>query len=108
MRKAIKEAAPDAVESISYGMPFYSYRGRLAWVGLAKAHIGLYLPPPVIELNKKMLVGYETTKSTVRLPLDRGIPFSLVRKLVQVRARMNEARIESARTATHVPNRTLN
>jgi hypothetical protein len=28
IRRAIREIAPDAFESISYGMPFYSYQGK--------------------------------------------------------------------------------
>jgi len=45
IRTAIREVAPDAAESISYGMPFYNYKGRLVWFGLQKTHIGLYLRP---------------------------------------------------------------
>ncbi len=33
IRAAIKEVAPDAVESISYGMPFYSYKGEVGFKG---------------------------------------------------------------------------
>jgi len=91
VRAAIKEVAPDASESISYRMPYYSYKGRLAWFGLQKAHIGLYLRPPVIEEHRRELAGYATTKSAVHLPLDRKIPVSLVKKLVKARVRMNEA-----------------
>ena len=29
LRRAIREAAPAAVERISYGMPYYEHRGRL-------------------------------------------------------------------------------
>jgi uncharacterized protein YdhG (YjbR/CyaY superfamily) len=42
VRAAIREAAPEAVESISYGMPFYSFKGesgfkaRLCYFGLLK------------------------------------------------------------------------
>ena len=45
LRAAIKDVAPDAVESISYGMPFYSYKGeegfkgRLVYFGLLKSKI---------------------------------------------------------------------
>jgi uncharacterized protein YndB with AHSA1/START domain/uncharacterized protein YdhG (YjbR/CyaY superfamily) len=91
VRAAIKEAAPDAVESISYRMPHYNYRGRLAWFGLQRAHIGLYLRPPVIEEHKSELIGYETTKSAVHLPLDRKIPIPLIKKLVRAGMRKNEA-----------------
>jgi uncharacterized protein YdhG (YjbR/CyaY superfamily) len=91
VRAAIREAAPAAVESISYGMAYYEYRGRLAWFGLAKNHIGLYLRPPVIQEHMKELVGYETTKSAIRLPLDKKIPVTLVKKLVKARVKKNEA-----------------
>jgi uncharacterized protein YdhG (YjbR/CyaY superfamily) len=92
VRAAIMEVAPDAAESISYRMPYYRYKGRLAWFGLQRAHIGLYLRPPVIEEHKSELMGYETTKSTVRLPLDRKVPVPLIRKLVRARMKKNEAR----------------
>jgi uncharacterized protein YdhG (YjbR/CyaY superfamily) len=91
IRVAIREAAPTALESISYGIPYYDYKGRLAWFGFAKAHIGLYVRPPVIEEHKKELADYETTKSTVRFPLDRKIPVPLIKKLVKARMKKNEA-----------------
>ena len=68
LRAAIREAAPTAVERISYGMPYYDYKGRLAYFRLAKAHIGLYVPPPVIEEHENELSEYETAKGTVRFP----------------------------------------
>lgn len=92
IRVAIREAVPTAVESISYGMPFYDYKGRLAWFGLAKAHIGLYLRPPVVDEHKNELANYETTKSTVRFPLDKKIPVPLIKKLVEARMKKNEAK----------------
>ncbi len=64
IRTAIREVSPTAKESISYGMPFYDYHGRLAWFGLMKKHIGLYLRPPIMEEHKNELTGFETTKSS--------------------------------------------
>jgi uncharacterized protein YdhG (YjbR/CyaY superfamily) len=90
LRAAIREAAPFAEEKISYGMPYYHYRGRLAYFRLAKAHIGLYIPTPIIEQHKSELKGYETAKGTVRLPLDKKIPIALVKKLIRARAKWNE------------------
>jgi len=92
IRVLIREAAPTAVESISYGIPYYDYKGRLAWFGLAKAHIGLYVRPPVVEEHKNELADYETTKSTVRFPLDKKIPVALIKKLVKARMKKNEAK----------------
>jgi uncharacterized protein YndB with AHSA1/START domain/uncharacterized protein YdhG (YjbR/CyaY superfamily) len=91
VRAAIREAAPDAAESISYRMPYYSYKGRLAWFGLRRLYIGLYLRPPIIEEYSDELKMYETTKSAIHLPLEREIPVALIRKLVRARMKKNEA-----------------
>jgi uncharacterized protein YdhG (YjbR/CyaY superfamily) len=93
-RAIIREVAPTAVESISYQMPFYDYKGRLAWFGPHKKYIGLYLRPPVIEEHKKELASYGKTKSAVHFPLDEEIPTSLVKKLVKARMKMNDAERE--------------
>ena len=91
VRAAIRKVAPAAVESIGYQMPYYNYKGSLAWFGLHKGYIGLYLRPPTIDEDKKELAGYVTTKSAVHLPLDKKIPVSLVKKLVKARMKKNEA-----------------
>lgn len=90
IRAAIRETAPQVVESISYRMPYYYYNGRLAWFGLTKAHIGLYLRPPVIEEHKRELANYKTTKSAVHFPLDKKIPVPLVKKLIKARMKKND------------------
>ncbi len=71
-------------------MPYYNYRGRLAWFGLQRAYVGLYLRPPIIEEHKSELAGYTTTKSAVHFPLDRKIPVPLIKKLVRARKKKNE------------------
>lgn len=91
VRAAIKAVAPEAAESISYGMAFYNYKGRLAWFGLQKGYIGLYIRPPVIEEHKKELAGYTGTKSAIHLPLNEKMPISLIKKLVTARVKKNEA-----------------
>ena len=98
VRAAIRDFAPDAVEGISYGMPFYSYKGqsgykgRLCYFGLHRAHIGLYALPLIIEEHMDELAGYKTTKSALQLPLNRPIPISLIKKLVSDGIKRHEAR----------------
>ncbi|HJT24846.1 MAG TPA: DUF1801 domain-containing protein [bacterium] len=93
LRSAIKKAAPTARESISYRIPYYAYKGRLAYFALMKSHIGLYIPPPILQNHKKELKGYSTSRSaTLRLPLDKKIPVGLVKKLVKARMKWNESR----------------
>jgi uncharacterized protein YdhG (YjbR/CyaY superfamily) len=94
VRAAIKAVAPTASESISYKMPYYNYKGRLAWFGLQKTHIGFYVRPPIIEEHKRDLVDYGTAISAVHLPLDRPIPVSLIKKLVRARMKKNDAEPE--------------
>ncbi len=89
VRGAIREAAPEATEGFGYGMPYYSYKGRLAWFGLFKTHVGLYIRPPTIRQHEEELAGYSTTKSCVRFPFDEEPPVALIRMLVRARVRTN-------------------
>ena len=73
-------------------MPYYAYKGRLVYFSIWKSHIGLYIPTPVIAEYESELTGYETTKATVRFPLDKKLPVALIRKLIKARMKINEAR----------------
>jgi len=90
LRAIIKAAAPGAVERISYGMPFYDFNGRVAYFALARAHIGLYIPPPILQQHADELKDYTTTKSALHLPIDKKLPAGLISKLVRARIRYNE------------------
>ncbi len=92
LRAAIKEAAPDAEEYTSYGMPYYSYKGRLAYFAFAKAHVGVYIPTPILQEHREELKKYSTSTATLRLPLDKKLPLRLIQKLVKARAKRNEER----------------
>ncbi len=90
VRKAIQEVAPDAEEKLSYGMPYYGYKGRLVYFAHFKNHIGLYIPPPIIANHKSELKEFVTATSTVQFPLDQDLPLALIRKLVTARVTWNE------------------
>ena len=91
LRSVIKKTAPAATESISYGMPYYGYNGRLAYFSYWKKHIGLYIMSPTIAQHQSELADYETTKATIRFPLDRKLPTALIRKLIKAGMKKNEA-----------------
>jgi uncharacterized protein YdhG (YjbR/CyaY superfamily) len=90
LRVAIRESAPDAKESISYGMPYYGYKGRLVYFRVSKNHIGIYIPPPIIQDHINELKEYKTAISTVRFPIDRKLPILLIKKLVKARVKFND------------------
>ncbi len=92
LRKIVRGAAPKAVERISYSMPYYHYRGRLLYFAAAKNHIGLYILPPIVEQYQEELKDYETSKGTIRFPLDEPLPAALIRKLVKARVKYMETR----------------
>lgn len=99
LRKAIKDCAPSAVEKISYGMPYYGYKGRLVYFAFAKKHIGLYIPTPIVEEHKKELKAYETAAATIRFPLDKKLPITLIKKLIKARMKKNN---EAGRKKYHI------
>jgi uncharacterized protein YdhG (YjbR/CyaY superfamily) len=89
MRQAIKEAAPQAEEVISYQMPAFRLNGILVYFAAFKNHIGFFPTTSAMEEFKEELLGYAVSKGTIRFPLDKPIPFDLVKKIVRFRVKEN-------------------
>ena len=91
VRKAIKEAAPEAEEAISYNMPAFKLNGNLVWFGAFKNHIGFYPRESAIEKFKNELKDYEVSEAqgTVKFPLDKPLPLNLIKEMVKFRAEEN-------------------
>jgi uncharacterized protein YdhG (YjbR/CyaY superfamily) len=90
MREAIHEAAPEAEETISYRMPTFGLHGKnLVYFAGFKHHIGFYPFPSGIEAFKKELAVYKQGKGSVQFPLDKPIPYELVKEIVRYRAEEN-------------------
>ena len=90
MRQTIKEAAPGSVEAISYQMPTFKLNGKnLVHFAAFKNHIGFYPIPSGIEAFKKELSSYKQGKGSVQFPMDKPIPYDLVKMIVNYRAKEN-------------------
>lgn len=89
VRSAVKDAAPQAEERISYGMPGFYLKGMLVWFGGHKNHIGFYPAGEGIEAFAHELAGYKTSKGAVQFPLDQPVPYDLIRKIVKYRVEQN-------------------
>lgn len=92
IRDIIKDAAPHATEKISYGMPYYGYKGRLVYFAYYKNHIGFYAMSPAMEKYKDEVKSFRTGKATLQFNLDQKLPEVLIRKLVREMVRVNEAK----------------
>ena len=68
IRMTIREAAPDAEETIMYGMPTFTLKGNLVHFAAFKKHIGFYPAPTGIEEFRNELPVYEGGKGSVRFP----------------------------------------
>jgi len=95
MRLTIREAAPDAEETISYRMPTFTLKGNLVHFAAHKKHIGLYPTPSGIEKFENELSGYRSSKGAVQFPLDKPIPFDLMSEIVKFRVKENLERAEA-------------
>lgn len=89
IRTTIRKAAPNAEETINYGIPTFTLKGNLVHFAGFKKHIGFYPTPTGIERFKKELSVYEGAKGSVQFPLDKPIPYGLISKIVKFRIKEN-------------------
>lgn len=93
IRAIIKDAAPGAVESIAYRMPAYKTNGKpLVYFAGYKSHIGFYATPTGHENFSAELSIYKQGKGSVQFPLDKPVPYDLIKRIVEFRVRENQAR----------------
>ena len=101
VRAAIREAAPEAQETIKYGMPTFTLKGNLVSFAGYKKHIGLYPIPAGSDEFNRQIAAYKAEKSSARFPLDKPIPYELIGELVRYRVNENleKAAVKATRTS---------
>jgi uncharacterized protein YdhG (YjbR/CyaY superfamily) len=94
LRRTILAAAPEAEECFSYGMPAFRFEGRILVAFAARAsHCALYpMSGETVAAFKADLVGYDTSKGTIRFQPGHPLPLPLIRKLVKARIQENRHR----------------
>jgi uncharacterized protein YdhG (YjbR/CyaY superfamily) len=94
IRAAIRSTVPpEATEGIGYGIPMFKYKGALVWFAAFSKHCSFFPGSlAVIAALKNELKDYQTSKGTIRFPVDKPLPAALVRKMVKVRIAENERR----------------
>ncbi len=91
IRNIIIKNAPNAIESMSYGMPTYKTFGKpLVYFAGYKNHIGFYATPTGHAEFSTALSKYKQGKGSIQFPLDQPIPLDLIQRIVEFRVKENE------------------
>ncbi len=86
MRSVIRATAPDAVESMAYGMPAYKLDGKpLVYFAGYDRHVGFYATPNGHEAFAEEFSRYTQGKGSVQFPHTEPLPTDLVRRVVEFR-----------------------
>jgi uncharacterized protein YdhG (YjbR/CyaY superfamily) len=92
IRETIRKAAPEATESISYGIPTFNLNGALVHFAAFKNHVGFYATPTGHAAFAEELSGYKEGKGSVQFPLYKHLPLDLVSRIVAFRVKENLAK----------------
>jgi uncharacterized protein YdhG (YjbR/CyaY superfamily) len=101
LRAAIKAAAPQAEEKISYQMPTFYLKGNLVHFAAHKKHIGFYPAPSGIEAFQQELSAYKGSKGAVQFPIGELLPLELVGRIVKFRVRENLEKAAQKKGRSH-------
>lgn len=85
VRQTIRDAAPQAVETISWGMPTFKVKKILVQFAGHKQHLGFYPWPETIEAFKDLLSGCKSSKGSIQFPYNKPIPLALISDMVHFR-----------------------
>jgi uncharacterized protein YdhG (YjbR/CyaY superfamily) len=97
IRLTIRNAAPDAQETISYRIPAFTQHGILVYFAAFKNHIGLYPPVSGDAKLEKAISPYAGEKGNLRFPLNQPIPYDLIERIVKLRLKQNLAKAAATR-----------
>jgi uncharacterized protein YdhG (YjbR/CyaY superfamily) len=92
IRRVVRAAAPGAEEVISYRMPAFRLNGVLVYFAAFKQHIGVFPPVSGDVKLMKAVAPYAGPKGNLRFPLDRPIPYALIKRIVRLRVKQDRAR----------------
>ncbi len=94
MRSTIQQAAPEARETIAYGIPTFKLGGNLVHFGGFKHHIGFYPAPVGLQEFEQELSAYKGAKGSVQFPIDQPLPLDLVTRIVKFRVQQVQEKAE--------------
>lgn len=99
VRNAIRAAAPQAEEFISYQIPTYKHHGALVHFAAFESHLSFYVvDKSILTQFTAELQAYHISGTTIHFSPENPIPEGLVEKIVRTRIAQNEQRASSKRS----------
>lgn len=92
LRKLVRLTIPAAEEKLSYGMPYYSYHGRLAYFAAFHDHCSFFVMDAGRKALSEELAPYLKSKSTMHIPIGGKVPVQLIKRVLRVQAKANAER----------------
>ena len=92
IRKTITDNAPGAEEKISYGIPTFHLNGPLVHFAAYDTHYAFYPGAKGVMGFPEELKDYDTSKGTIRFPVDKPVPYELIGKITAYRVTQNTSK----------------
>jgi uncharacterized protein YdhG (YjbR/CyaY superfamily) len=84
LRTIIHNAVPEAVETISYGMPAFKWGGVSVWFAAYKHHLSVYPVSDFAAIQAEMAAyRAKETKASLHFPYNEPLPVALIEKIVR-------------------------
>lgn len=84
-RQVIQQAAPKAIERISWQMPTFYQGENLIHFAASKQHLGIYPGSSGVTHFSSRLTDYKTSKGAIQFPYHQPIPYDLIFEIVRFR-----------------------
>jgi len=85
IRAVLKRAAPNATETLKWGMPVFEEKRILFAFAAFKSHLNFMPTPSAMKPFKEELAKYTTGKGSIQFPYDKPLPKTLIRKIAAFR-----------------------
>lgn len=85
MRSILKEAAPQATETLKWGIPVFEEKRILFSYAAHKAHLTFMPTGPSMIPFREELAAYKTGKDTIQFPYGQPLPKELIARIAAYR-----------------------
>ena len=99
IRQLVRRIAPEAEETISWGMPTYKLEGNLVHFAVHSRHIGFYPGADGVEAFDSELAAFAHSKGAIQFPFDKPLPLDLIERITHFRVAANRRYAEEKRAA---------